>query len=233
MIALALAMILTVLTPYSGSLALYGHTDSYAAHCYRTSQVTQTNTLTVTAVRKTRTCNGKRTYWDSGFAGSRESNVYFPLYGTIKIRATLPARAPGIWPALWLRHRNGASTGEVDLMEVFAGGKDAVSQHLHFPNTAGTGVWGKGVRTLSPGPHTYWVRIVPVGSATKFTVGVDSKTTGTYTLKNSSKLRNVNKSKAWDVAANIAVSRGKYTGDWRKAKGTRYTMKVHSIKWSK
>jgi hypothetical protein len=212
---------------------LYGHTDPKAAHCYRASQVSYVGTTaTITATRHTRTCNGKRTYWDSGFLGSRENRRWLPLYGTIRVRALLPPKAPGIWPALWLRHHNGASTAEVDLMEGFGASRDAVSQTLHFPKTVGTNVWGKGIRTLAPGWHTYWVRVSPRGKGARFTLGVDGHATGTYVLRDAALLNRVDKRKGWDVAANIAVSRGRYTGDHRKAPLNTYSMRVARVWWT-
>jgi hypothetical protein len=230
----SLVLVLALLTPYSGPAALYGHTDPKAAHCYRASQVAFVGqSATITATRKARTCNGKRTAWDSGFLSSRDSGKWLPLYGTIRVRAWIPRKAPGIWPALWLRHKNGASTGEVDLMEGFGASKDAVSQTLHFPTTVGTSVWGKGVRTLSRGWHTYWVRITPVGKGARFTMGVDGRTTGSYLLRDATKLNKVDKRKGWDVAANIAVSRGRWTGDHRRAPLDTYRMHISKVSWTK
>jgi hypothetical protein len=233
--ALSLTLVLSLLTPYGGGSALYGHTDPRAAHCYRAAQVkvSEAGAATITATRKARTCRGKRTAWDSGFLGSRESGLYLPLYGTIRVRATIPPKAPGIWPALWLRHRNGASTGEVDLFEGFGASPDAASQTLHFPRSAGTSVWGRGIRTLGPGPHTFWARIVPEGSGVRFTLGVDGRTTGTYRLADASGLRRVDPRRAWDVAANIAVSSGRWTGDHRRARASTYRMTVHRVWWSR
>jgi hypothetical protein len=118
-------------------------------------------------------------------------------------------------------------------MEAFGASKDVMSQHLHFPNTVGIGVWGKGVRTLDAGWHTYWVRIRPVSNGIRFTLGVDKTTTGSYVLKNTSKIKNVNKSKAWDVAANIAVSSNRWTGNHKNAPKGSYSMKVAKVWWQK
>lgn len=235
MITVVLALVLALLTPYGGGSALYGHTDARAAHCYRATQVTvnAADTATITATRRTRTCNGERTAWDSGFMSSRDSGLWFPLFGTIRARVLLPDKAPGMWPAVWLRHRNGASTAEVDLMESFGASKDVTSQHLHFPNTAGVGVWGKGVRTLAPGWHTYWVRIRPAPGGIRFTLGVDSTTTGSYLLTDTSRLTRVDRSRAWDVAANIAVSSNRWTGDHRDAPNNTYRMRVARVWWTR
>ena len=40
------------------------------------------------------------------------------MFGRFEMRARLP-HGQGIWPAFWLRHRNGAGTAEVDVMEYF------------------------------------------------------------------------------------------------------------------
>src|SRR5690554_3152899 len=51
---------------------------------------------------------------------SREAGVYYPRFGRYEIRARLH-HGFGVWPAFWLRHRDGATICEVDIMEYFHG----------------------------------------------------------------------------------------------------------------
>lgn len=56
----------------------------------------------------------------AGMIGSRSGSTptYYPRYGRYEFRHKIP-HGQGIWPAAWLRHRNGASICEVDVMEYF------------------------------------------------------------------------------------------------------------------
>ncbi|HWJ96762.1 MAG TPA: family 16 glycosylhydrolase, partial [Acidimicrobiales bacterium] len=69
--------------------------------------------LKITAKKQTVACPNAGTYnYTSGFVGSRDVNKYYPRYARFEMRAKLP-HAQGLWPAFWLRHRNGAGTAEV------------------------------------------------------------------------------------------------------------------------
>ncbi len=63
--------------------------------------------------------------WWSGALSSHDSQnyngydpKYYPLFSRIEIRAKVPYQI-GVWMALWLRHRLGASMFEIDLLEFF------------------------------------------------------------------------------------------------------------------
>lgn len=195
----------------SNGKSTYGHTDPHATHLYSAKAVTvKDGHLVITATKQ---ANGT---WRSGFVGSREKRKYLPLYGTISVRAYLP-RASGIWPAIWLRHRNGSSTAEVDIAEVFAAGKHSVTQSLHLPKTDGYHRIGKGSIT-SPGRHTYRVKIEPVGKQIRFTFYIDNTKTASYTTKDASLIKKADPNATWDLAMNIATTNNKWSGNSNKAK---------------
>ena len=62
--------------------------------------------------------------WWSGFLSSRDVKKYYPLYSRIEIKAKVPYDF-GTWMGLWLRHRLGASTFEIDLLEFFVNDDNA------------------------------------------------------------------------------------------------------------
>lgn len=191
--------------------AKYGHTDEFARHNYTADAVTMdgVDALLITAKRTGALA------WDSGFVTSKPW-MFFPLYGTIRVEATLPI-ASGIWPAIWCCAKSGGATrAEMDLAEVFFAGGDTLSQHLHFPSTTGKAVFGKGHK-LAKGPHTYWAKVRPDGTGVKFTLGVDDITSGTYRHPNRAVLeKGTDMQNFWDVRLNVAISDGKYTGSQAK-----------------
>lgn len=208
----------------------YGHTDPDACHRY-TADAVNVDGLDALQIKATRLKSGEK-WWSSGFLSSRDANCYYPLFGTIKIEATLP-QASGIWPGIWLRAKNGGATrAEVDIAEVFFAGGDQVSQHLHFPATTGRSVFGKGMK-LPIGPHIYWVKIVPEGTTkVKFTMGVDAKVAGSYIHPNRAALtKGCDLNEFWDVALNLAVSNGKWTGKQTNTLSPQ-TMRVDWVQWA-
>lgn len=174
--------------------------------------------LTITGKKQTYSCpvGGTKNY-TSGFLGSRDASTprYYPLYGRYEMRAKVP-HGQGLWPAFWLRHKNGSSTAEVDIVELFhnqAPGK--VTHTLHFPATLGANVSKKSTAFETAvqgtgGWHTFAVEIVPAGTnSVKFTFFVDGAQTLTYTNTNASSWVNGYESAAWDIALNLAIG-----GNW-------------------
>jgi hypothetical protein len=53
-----------------------------------------------------------------GMLGTNTIGVYYPPYAWYEARMKIPV-GQGIWPAFWLRHRDGSSICEVDIMESF------------------------------------------------------------------------------------------------------------------
>lgn len=176
------------------------------------SAVTADGALSITARKEKVTLNGKVRNYTSGFIGSREAGKYYPLYGRYEVRAKLPD-GQGLWPAFWLRHRNGSSVAEVDVLEYFANqvpGK--ITQTLHFPNSIGYNVHKKSTPVDLTKWHTYAVDISQSGSGVMFKFFVDDVLTTQYLNTKSSAFTNVDKNAAWDVAINMAVG-GNWVGD--------------------
>jgi hypothetical protein len=210
----------------SNGNAHYGHTDTYARHLYSADAVAVdgVDAMTITATRKS------ATEWSSGFVTSK-TKFYFPLYGTIKVQATLP-QASGIWPAIWACAKAGGATrAEMDIAEVFFAGGDQVSQTLHFPSTTGKSVFGKGQK-LPIGPHTYWAQVRAMGDAVMFTMGVDDIKAGAYRHPNRAALeKGADLLNFWDVRLNVAVSDGKWTGK-QTTTSSPQKMRIDHVTWS-
>ncbi|WP_394803616.1 family 16 glycosylhydrolase [Niabella hibiscisoli] len=69
------------------------------------------------------------------------------------MRARIP-HGQGVLPAFWLRRKDGASWGEVDIMEYFGGYRPGYSKFtLHFPNTIGANTTQQHVFLKSPLPE--------------------------------------------------------------------------------
>ncbi len=102
--------------------------------------------------------------YTSAFLGTRENGVYFPRYGYYEARMKIP-RQRGLWPAFWLRHRDGSNVVEIDVMEAFPGeAPNGIVSTLHY--TPRANVW-KGYRSigsaaLPPQWLTLGVAILPV-----------------------------------------------------------------------
>ena len=211
----------------------YGDSNNEEA-CLTPNNVSVSNgTLKITAKRETITCPGQPTdSFSSGFISTREKNIYFPAFSRFEIRAKLP-HGQGLWPAFWLRHINGASTAELDVMEYFhAQVPGSTTQTLHFPNEIGTNVAKKTTffetPTTLPGWHTWAVEIIPTnaaGTTAKIRMFTDDVMTLEYTPTKFGWLNNYDQSKLFDMAINLAVS-GTYVGHPDDALGySRYTGK--------
>jgi beta-glucanase (GH16 family) len=169
-------------------------------------------TLKITAKRETLTCpNGSVRSFSSGFIGTRETGTYFPVPGYYEIRAKLP-HAQGMWPAFWLRHRNGSSTAEVDVMEYFHSqvpGK--TTQTLHLDGVSNVSKKTSFVETPSttPGWHTWGAAIEPVEGGWRFTMYTDGVAVHSYTDTAASWASKAPSEAMFDIAVNLAVG-----GNW-------------------
>lgn len=130
----------------------YGTEGSYTANygrpqgmiqTYRPEQIEITTTSSgekvVQIISEKRTDGNSihnETGWWSGAIGSRERNVYYPLFCRIDVRAKI-VNDKGFWHGVWSRHYKGASTAELDLNETFVieNGKNVVSQAIHLWNS--------------------------------------------------------------------------------------------------
>ena len=140
--------------------------------------------LKLTARREKLTCpNGSTRQFSSGFLGTRETGTYFPRYGRFEIRAKVP-HAQGLWPAFWLRHRNGSGVAEVDVMEYFHSqvpGKTTQTLHLDGRSNVSKRTTFVESPTSSPGWHTWSVEISKVSGGVRFDFGVDGSVVHSYT----------------------------------------------------
>lgn len=188
--------------------------------CLTPSNVSVSNgTLKITAKKETITCPGaKQDQFSSGFIGSRESinKNYYPVFARYEIRARVP-HGQGLWPAFWLRHVNGSSTAEIDVMEYFhTQVPGRVQQTLHLPaeekyNLAKGNMAFETPVTGTGGWHTYRVDIDPVdnGQKAKLTFYIDGVKHFDFTPSKFGWLNNYDKNAMFDIAINMAVG-----GDW-------------------
>jgi len=169
--------------------------------------------LHLSARRQTVACPGGTTeQYTSGFVSSREVGRLFPRYGRYEVRARLP-HTQGMWPAFWLRHANGSSTAEVDIMEYFHSqvpGKTTQTLHLNgVSNVAKRSAFFE-APTLNPGWHTWAVDILPDPAGVRFTMYLDGVSMMTYVDTNHA-WTSADPNRTWDIALNLAVG-GKWTG---------------------
>ncbi len=169
--------------------------------------------LKIVAKKQTVTCpSGSVRNYTSGFIGSREVGKYYQKYGRFEVRAKVP-HAQGLWPAFWLRHRNGASTAEVDVMEYFHalhpgktsgtlhldGKKNASQQHRTFESTSGPSGW-----------HTWRTDILPDPNGVRFDFYLDDVKYHTF-VDTQHAWASSDDASTWDMALNLAVG-GSWTG---------------------
>lgn len=120
--------------------------------------------LHIVAKREQVTCpSGSQRQFTSGFLGTRERGLYFPRFARFEMRAKLP-HMNALWPAFWLRHRDGASVAEIDIMEYFHAstpGQTSIALHLHGTYNILKGNRDFEAPTLTPGWHTWAVEVEP------------------------------------------------------------------------
>jgi beta-glucanase (GH16 family) len=194
----------------------YGDGNNELA-CLRPGNVTTADGVAViTARAEEATCpSGAVRSYTSGFLSSRDAGRYHPLHSRFEIRARVP-HGQGLWPAFWLRHRNGARTAEIDVFEVFHSQRPGTVTHTvhidggvrsrHWQHVehavVGTGDW-----------HTYGVAIAPAPDdvGVSFTFSIDGVTTHVYTDPEPSWADDAPVDATWDMAVNLAVG-GNWTG---------------------
>jgi beta-glucanase (GH16 family) len=201
----------------------YGNSGGGSRHCLSPNNVAVSGgSLKITSKRQAITCSdGTVQPYSSGFIGSREVGRFYPLEGSFTVRAKVP-HGQGVWPAFWLRHRNGASVAEVDILESFhAQVPGKASQVLHLDgeiNTANRATWFE-TPTATPGWHTFSVRIDRLdgdrdGAAddVRFDFSIDGKATHGYVDLNPRWVSAADPAATWDVAINTAVD-GRWVGN--------------------
>ncbi len=171
-------------------------------------------TLKVRARKEQKTCPGnKARSYTSGFLGSRETGTYYPMYAKFEARVKVP-HAQGIWPAFWLRHRNGAGVAEVDVLEYFHarrpgqgsaalhldGRKNVLKKNVAFEGSADGSGW-----------HVWGVEISPTSEGPRFEFFMDHQSYGSY-VDTQHNWATSDPDATWDIAINQAVG-GNPTGD--------------------
>ncbi len=169
-------------------------------------------TLRIAARKQRVTCpNGSARDYTSGFIGSREVGVYFPRYARFEMRAKLP-HAQGLWPAFWLRHRNGAGVAEVDIMEYFHAarpGRTDATLHLDGRANVSKGVQAFEAPTADPGWHVWAVEISPATNGVRFEFFFDGVSYHSFVDTQHAWRDRADPAATWDVAVNMAVG-----GNW-------------------
>ncbi|MCU1369850.1 MAG: Beta-glucanase/Beta-glucan synthetase [Ilumatobacteraceae bacterium] len=183
--------------------------------CNTPNNVTEDGgSLKIVAKKQAVSCPNAGTYnYTSGFLGSREAGTYYPRYARFEMRAKLP-HAQGLWPAFWLRHRNGAGVAEVDIMEYFHSqvpGKTSQTLHLDGVSNISKKASTFEAPTATPGYHTWAVDILPEGSGIRFSFYVDNVKVHTF-LDTKHAWSSADAAGTWDIALNLAVG-GKWTGN--------------------
>lgn len=184
--------------------------------CNTPGNVTESGgTLQIVARKQTVTCPGASApmSYTSGFVGSRETGTFYPRYARFEVRAKLP-HAQGLWPAFWLRHRNGAGTAEVDVMEYFHSqvpGKTTQTLHLDGVSNVSKKTTRFEDPTATPGFHTWAVEIAPDPGGVRFTFFVDDVEVHSYVDAKHAWADAAPADGTWDIALNLAVG-GKWVG---------------------
>lgn len=74
----------------------------------------------------------------AGMLGTRDQGVFYPRWARYVAKMRIP-HGQGVWPAFWLRHRDGSDICEPDIMEYFiAEVPGRVGPQLHTTNNAGS-----------------------------------------------------------------------------------------------
>ncbi len=203
----------------SNNYQRYGTGDPYTEHCLSADNVTVSGGFLTIETRKERlTCeDGLVTEVSSGFVDSKKANALYPIYARYELRGKTPF-GQGVFPAFWLRHLNGASSAEVDIMETFFNSDPGTTTStLHFPESIGYNVSKKGPFVEKPseatrqsGWHIWAVQIEQVNPGSddvvKFTFQIDNETILTYTNNNASQWAGIsNPDRGFDIAINSAV----------------------------
>ncbi len=205
---------------YSGN---YGHGDRFMLHCLVPENATVSGgTLKLQAARERRNCpQGGWMDYTSGFLGSRDTGTYYPAFARFEFRARTP-HGQGMFPALWLRHRNGAGTAEVDVFEMFhATAPGTATQTLHFPTSYGTNTAKQTTFIETPtrgrgGWHTYAVEITRIDpdrtDVAQFRFLVDDVPTLTFVnTKARAWAPSDPMAPTWDIALQLWIG-GQWTG---------------------
>jgi beta-glucanase (GH16 family) len=202
----------------------YGEGNKEEA-CLTPNNVTVSNgTLKLTAKRQDINCQGnaaKFKSFTSGFiatrsigstdSGATAQGKYFPGYAKYEVRAKLP-HGQGLWPAFWLRHKDGAAKAEVDIMEYFHAqvpGKTTGTLHYNDVANVSKKTASFETPTTTPAWHTWAVEMEDTSSGVLIKWLLDGTVYHQYTVTDKSQFTKYKDT--FDIALNLAVG-GTYSG---------------------
>ena len=183
--------------------------------CHTPDNVSERNgVLEITARRERVRCpNGSSREFTSGFLGTRETGTYFPRAARYEMRAKIP-HGQGLWPAFWLRHRDGSKVVEVDVMEYFHSQVPGVtSQSVHVERLEDD----RKALTYLEDPtesdwHTWAVEITDVDEGVEFRFFTDDVETFSFVDTEPVWATPVDPTATFDIAVNLSVG-GNWVGD--------------------
>lgn len=203
--------------PYDNA---YG-SGNHELQCEKPQNVKVANgVLTITAKREHITCSdGSVREFTAGFLGTRENNVYFPRYGRYEMRAKTP-HAAALWPAFWLRHKDGSSVTEIDVMEYFHAelpGQTTSTLHYNGKSNVAKGSIAFEEPTRTPDWHVWATEIEEVSGQVCLSYFVDDKRVQfnglaagkPYCFTDVGPFQRYPGQNLFDIAVNVSVG-----GDW-------------------
>lgn len=135
-------------------------------------------------------------------------DTFYPKAGFYEMRGRIP-HGQGLLAAWWLRHRDGAGTAEVDIMESFHSQHPGrTTQTLHLDGKSNVYKVSTYIEkpSLRPGMHTWGVGIYPVGLFdVQFDFYTDGKRSGGYRAKRPKFWHASSSANVWDMALNTHV----------------------------
>lgn len=168
--------------------------------------------LQLTARREQVSCpGGVIRQFSSGFVGTREAGVYFPRFARYEMRARIP-HGQGLWPAFWLRHRDGSTVAEVDVMEYFHAqvpGRTSMTLHLDGQVNVSKGTVFVEEPTSPGGWHVWAVEIEEVAEGVEFQFSFNDEVVHTYVDTRAQWASRHPGQPLFDIAVNLSVG-----GEW-------------------
>lgn len=192
--------------PDSAVWTLYDNTYGAREH-YNRPQNWEVSSGTCRCVTKRESFGGKS--FTTGTMGTREKGVYFPRVGFYEMRCRTP-HGQGTFPAFWLRHRNGSSTAECDIMETFHSQLPgyAVST-LHLPQDEGSNFAKDAEFVETPSEsaawHVYGCSIHETATGIEFRFYIDGALHLAVIPTKGSWWTNFTQAQLWDIAVDQYV----------------------------